>query len=262
MRRSQHVDRPEAVPVVFLHGIGGSARVWGPQCRSFAIAGYSPVAFDLPGHGARPPVAHMEFETLAADVEEAVAAAGLLRPVLVGHSMGGMIVQTMLRRRPDGYRAVVLSGTSPAFGNPEGEFQKRFIADRLEPLERGETMAEVAPAMVDAMMGPAAGAAGRRLAIDCMSATPEATYRAAVQCLVAFDERANLGAIAVPVLCLAGQHDRNAPAAMMERMAGKIPQARYVCLPGVGHFPNLEAPDAFDGAIFAFLEQAVVRQAL
>src|SRR5919204_89739 len=47
-----------------------------------------------------------------------------------------------------------------------------------------------------------------------------------------------------PVLVLAGEHDPNAPPAMMERMAGKIPGARYVCLKGVGHLPNLEAPQA------------------
>ncbi len=104
-------------------------------------------------------------------------------------------------------------------------------------------------------MGPAPEPAGRALAIDCMGAVPAATYRASVLCLVDFDERANLGQIGVPVLALAGEHDRNAPAAMMERMAAKIPGARYVCLPGVGHLPNLESPRRFDHAILAFLRE-------
>jgi pimeloyl-ACP methyl ester carboxylesterase len=43
----------------------------------------------------------------------------------------------------------------------------------------------------------------------------------------------------------------------MERMAGKIPGASYVCLPGVGHLPNLEAAAAFDGAILDFLRHAL-----
>jgi pimeloyl-ACP methyl ester carboxylesterase len=94
-----------------------------------------------------------------------------------------------------------------------------------------------------------------------MAAVPCDTYRAAVRCLVAFDERANLAKIGVPVLCLAGEHDRNAPPQMMERMASKIPAARYVCLPGVGHLPNLEAPAAFDAAVLAFLRQALLLQA-
>jgi pimeloyl-ACP methyl ester carboxylesterase len=58
------------------------------------------------------------------------------------------------------------------------------------------------------------------------------------------------------VLCLAGAHDPNASAAMMQRMAAKIPGARYVCLAGVGHLPNLEAPQAFDAAVLDFLANA------
>jgi 3-oxoadipate enol-lactonase len=239
--------------VLFLHGIGGAARIWGPQRASFAQAGLRPIAIDLPGYGARPPVEALDFEMLAADSEDTIDRSALDRPVLVAHSMGGMIAQTMLRRRPQGYLAVVLSGTSPAFGNPSGDFQKKFLADRLGPLDSGKTMAELAGAIVDEMMGPAPDPAGRALAIACMGAVPAATYRASVRCLVDFDERGNLGHIAVPVLALAGAHDRNAPAAMMERMAAKIPGARYTCLPGVGHLPNLEAPALFDGAILDFL---------
>ena len=241
------------IDVLFLHGIGGAARIWGPQQASFAQASFRPVAIDLPGYGARPPVDALSFELLATDAEDTIDRARLDRPVLVAHSMGGMIAQTMLRRRPHGYRAVVLSGTSPAFGNPSGDFQKKFLADRLGPLAAGKTMPELARAIVDGMMGPAPDPAGRALAVDCMGAVPAATYRASVLCLIAFDERGNLGSIEVPVLALAGAHDRNAPSAMMERMAAKIPGARYVCLPGVGHLPNLEAPALFDGAILDFL---------
>jgi 3-oxoadipate enol-lactonase len=246
----------ERPAVIFLHGIGGAARGWAPQAASFRQAGYDPVPLDLPGYGVRPAVDSMTFEDLAADVEAVVAQRGLHKPALVGHSMGGMIAQTMLRRRPDGYRAAILIGTSPAFGNPEGDFQKQFVAARLAPLETGKTMRELAAEIVDDMMGPDPDAQGRALAIDMMGATPAATYRAAVLCLVRFDERANLSQIRCPVLCLVGEHDRNAPPPMMQRMAAKIPGARYQCLSGVGHLPNLEAPQVFDKAIFNFLASA------
>jgi 3-oxoadipate enol-lactonase len=241
--------------VVFLQGIGGAARMWRPQMETFQRSGFDPVALDLPGYGARPPVDAMDFALLAADVEASIDRRRLDRPVLVGHSFGGMIAQTMLRRRPAGYRAAVLSATSPAFGNPDGEFQRKFVAARLGPLDVGRTMAELAPAIVEEIMAPAADPAGRALAVETMAAVPERTYRAAVNCLVAFDERANLPRIAIPVLCLAGELDRNAPPAMMERMAAKIPSARYACLPGVGHLANLEAPHAFDAEVFAFLNE-------
>jgi 3-oxoadipate enol-lactonase len=247
------------VPVVFLHGIGGSARSFAPQIASFASAGYQPVALDLPGYGAREPVAAMSFEALAEDVEFALSRNALEKPVLVGHSMGGMVVQTLLRRRPDDYAAAVLSCTSPAFGNPARDFQKKFVADRLEPLDTDYTMAALAPEAADDIMGPNADPAGRALFIEDFAAVPEATYRAAVNCLVTFDERANLPAIKIPVLCLAAEHDRSAPPPVLEKMASKIPGAYYVCLPGLGHMPNLEAPRAFDTAIFNFLSYALAR---
>jgi 3-oxoadipate enol-lactonase len=241
------------IPVVFLHGIGGGARSWSPQIASFASAGYQPVALDLPGYGAREPVGAMSFEALAEDIEFALSRSALEQPVLVGHSMGGMVVQTMLRRKPNGYAAAVLSCTSPAFGNPAGDFQKKFVADRLAPLDAGKTMAEIAWDAAAGIMGPNPDPAGRALFAEQYAAVPAATYRAAVQCLVTFDERANLPAIKVPVLCLAAEHDRNAPAPVVEKMASKIPGAQYVCLAGLGHMPNLEAPGAFDAAIFKFL---------
>lgn len=244
------------IPVVFLQGIGGAAKLWDPQVESFEKAGYRPVALDLPGYGARPPVDTMTFDMLAEDVEQSVDRLGLERPVIVGHSLGGMIAQSCLRRRPAGYRAAVLSGTSPAFGNPSGDFQKAFVAARLGPLDQGQTMADMASDIADQLMGPNADPANRAMMIDVMGAISPRTYRAAVQCLVGFDERSNLGHIRVPVLCLVGDLDCNAPPAMMERMAAKIPGAQYVVLPGIGHMPNLEAPAAYDQAIFDFLRDA------
>jgi pimeloyl-ACP methyl ester carboxylesterase len=245
--------------VVFLHGIGGGARAWRRECAVLEAAGWRALALDLPGYGGRPLPPTMTFDGLAADLEDTLARQGLDRPVLVGHSMGGMVAQTALRRRPGAYRAVVLCATSPAFGNADGDFQTKFVADRLGPLDAGRTMAALAAGMTGALMGPHADPAGRALAAEVMAAVPASTYRAAVRCLVSFDERANLPNIQVPVLCLAGALDRTAPAAVMERMAAKIPGARYVCLDSVGHLPNLEAPAAFDAAVLDFLRAALPR---
>ena len=244
-------------PVIFLHGIGGGAKSFAPQIASFASAGYQPVSLDLPGYGGRTLVDTMSFDALAEDVELTIARSGLDQPVLVGHSMGGMVVQTLLRRRPDDYAAAVLSCTSPAFGNPAGDFQKKFVSARLAPLDAGRTMADAAPDAADSVMGPQADPAGRALFIEQYARVPEATYRAAVNCLVTFDERANLAAIKIPVLCLGAEHDRNAPASMVEKMASRIPGAQYVYFEGLGHMPNLEAPAAFDAAIFRFLKSAL-----
>lgn len=248
--------RADGPAVVFIHGIGGAARIWQAQLTTFCAAGYACVAVNLPGYGGRVPVQEVTFEDLATDVEATLASSGLKQPALIGHSLGGMIAQTMLRRRPDAYRAAVLCCTSPAFGNPAGDFQKKFVADRLGPIAAGRTMTDLAPSIVDEIIGPTPDAAARARAIEIMGATPDDTYSAAIRCIVHFDERSNLANIRIPVLCLAGEHDRNASPRMMERMATKIPGARYVRLSGVGHLPNLEAPKAFDAAILEFLASA------
>src|SRR5262245_40544393 len=143
----------KAQAVLFIHGIGGAGRAWAWQVASFAAAGFAPHAPDLPGYGGRPPIPSMPIEGFAGDAAAFIARHNLRRPVLVGHSMGGMVAQTMLRRRPQDYAAAVFASTSPAFGNAEDDFQRRFIADRLAPLDAGKTMAELATAMVDRMLG-------------------------------------------------------------------------------------------------------------
>lgn len=140
--------------VVFIHGIGGAARIWQTQLSALSAAGYTSVALNLPGYGGRPEVKDLTFEALAADVEAIIASIGLDRVILVGHSLGGMIAQTMLRRQPDAYRAAILCCTSPAFGNASGDFQKKFVADRLGPLADGRTMAALAASIVAEIMGP------------------------------------------------------------------------------------------------------------
>ena len=47
------------------------------------------------------------------------------------------------------------------------------------------------------------------------------------------------------------------PVQVVEKMAAKIPGAYYFCIAGRGHMPNLEAPGAFDAAIFSFLDHAL-----
>lgn len=246
-------------PVVFIHGVGGAGRLWAHQLASFKRAGFFPLAVDLPGYGGRPAIEAMDFERVAEDIEGSIAQHRLERPVLVGHSLGGMIAQTLLRRQPDAYSAAVLAGTSPAFGNPSGDFQKKFVFDRLAPLDAGRSMRDLAAGLVDGLMAPSPDPAGRALAIDVMGSVPAPTYRAAVRCLVNFDERANLAHIRVPVLCLSAENDRTAPAAMMERMAAKIAGARYRCLPKVGHLLNVEDPQGFDQAVIAFLRDVKAR---
>ena len=134
-----------------------------------------------------------------------------------------MIVQQLLANDPDIAGAVVLAQTSPAFGKPDGDWQKSFIDARLGPLDRGETMASLAPTLVKELVGDDPDTSGMALARDCMARVPEATYRATMLALMGFDLRSALGKIAVPTLVLSGSKDKNAPAPMMAKMASYIP---------------------------------------
>jgi 3-oxoadipate enol-lactonase len=248
----------ELPPLVFLHGIGGAARAWRRQLRDFGARNRA-IAWDMPGYGGSAPLPHVSIATLAAALKDFLHACGATRPILVGHSIGGMIVQQLLVDDPAIATAVVLAQTSPAFGKPDGDWQKTFIDARLGPLDRGETMAALAPSLVRELTGDNPDPQGMELARDCMASVPEATYRATMLALMGFDLRSALAKIAVPTLVLSGSKDNNAPAPMMAKMASYIPSATYVELAGVGHLAGLERPDQFNTALDHFLTTAAKR---
>jgi 3-oxoadipate enol-lactonase len=245
-------------PLIFLHGIGGAARAWRGQLRFFGGT-FRAVAWDMPGYGHSAPLASVSIATLANALHDFLQQIDARAPVLVGHSIGGMIVQQWLISHPAAARAVVLAQTSPAFGKAEGDWQKSFIEARLGPLDRGETMASLAPTLVRDLVGDDSNAAGMELARECMASVPEASYRASMLALLGFDQRRALGNIKVPALVLSGSKDKNAPAPMMAKMAGYIPSAQYVELDGVGHLVNLEQPAAFNAALDQFLQPTIVQ---
>jgi 3-oxoadipate enol-lactonase len=247
---------PALPPLVFLHGIGGAARAWRSQLEFFK-GRYRSIAWDMPGYGGSAPLPTASIATLAGALQDFLQQTGATKPILVGHSIGGMIVQQLLATKPEIAHAVVLAQTSPAFGKPDGDWQKSFIQARLGPLDRGETMVSLAPTLVRELVGDSPDAGGMALARDCMAAVPEATYRATMLALLGFDQRGALKNIAVPTLVLSGSKDNNAPAPMMAKMASYIPSATYVELEGAGHLANLERPGSFNAALAQFLKANV-----
>jgi 3-oxoadipate enol-lactonase len=240
-------------PLVFLHGIGGAARAWGGQLDFFGDR-YRAIAWDMPGYGRSTPLPAVSIAALADAFQDFLQQVGAIKPVLVGHSIGGMIVQQLLAKSRTIGGAVVLAQTSPAFGKADGDWQKEFIAARLGPLDRGETMVSLASMMVGELVGDDPDPEGIDLARECMAAVPEASYRATMLALLGFDQRSALKNIGVPTLVLSGSKDRNAPAPMMAKMASYIPSASYVEVEGAGHLVNLERPAIFNAALDNFLQ--------
>jgi 3-oxoadipate enol-lactonase len=243
-------------PLVLLHGIGGAARAWRGQLGFFKDR-YRTIAWDMPGYGGSAPLPAVSIAALADALQDFLQQVGATKPILVGHSIGGMIVQQLLAKTPGIAGAVVLAQTSPAFGKPDGDWQKAFVDARLGPLDRGETLVSLAPSLVRELVGDDPDFGGMELARDCMASVPEATYRATMLALMGFDLRGALRDIAVPTLVLSGSKDNNAPAPMMAKMASYIPSAKYVELEGAGHLANLERPGAFNAALNSFLKAHV-----
>ena len=247
---------PSSPTLVFLHGIGGAARAWRGQLETFSDR-YRAMAWDMPGYGGSAPLPSVSIAALADALQDFLQQVGATKPILVGHSIGGMIVQQLLVKSPHIAGAVVLAQTSPAFGKPDGDWQKSFIDARLGPLDRGETLATLAPTLVKELVGDDPDVSGMEIARDCMACVPDTTYRATMLALMGFDLRNALKKIAVPTLVLSGSKDNNAPAPMMAKMASYIPSATFVELDGVGHLANLERPGAFNAALDSFLKANV-----
>ena len=245
--------RGNAPALLFLHGIGGAGRTFGRQLDHFGTD-FRALAWDMPGYGNSAPLPLVSMDALAAALAGFIEELGLHRPVLVGHSLGGMVVQQLLARAPHAARAVVLAQTSAAFGSRDPAWQAEFLSARLGPLDAGHGMAALAEGLAADMAGPDADPAGMALARDCLAHTPDSTYRDSILAMPGFDCRDALARIAVPALVLAGTLDTAAPARGMERMAARIPGAQYVLLEGAGHLAHLEQPGAFNAALGQFLQ--------
>jgi len=239
--------------VLLLHGIGGGQAIWRDTMPALAAAGYRAAAMDFPGYGAS--AGTPTLDAMVEAVRATIAALNAERTVLLGHSMGGMVAQELLARSPDAAQGLVLACTSAAFGRADGDWQARFVAERLAPLDAGLGLPGMARRLVPAMVSPAAPPEARDFAIEVMSRVPEASYRTALHAIVAFDRREALPHIAVPTLCLAGEHDRTAPPEVMQRLAQRIPAAEFRCLENAGHIANLEQPAAFHAAVVSFLQR-------
>lgn len=241
--------------VFLLHGVGGGKEAWAHNQPVLASHGFRTVAWDMPGYGASAPLSPCTNERLADALKTLIKHVGARRNVLLGHSMGGMVAQELVALHPALVHGLILYSTSPAFGKADGAWQQQFLQSRFAPLDRGLGMAGLANQLVPTMFAPDAEPARIADAAALMAGVPAESYRAALSAIVSFNRLAALGDIAVPTLCLAGELDFNAPPAVVEKMAGRIPAAAYVCLPQVGHLANLEQPELFNHAVLTFLKQ-------
>ena len=106
---------------------------------------------------------------------------------------------------------MLLSATSPAFGKPDGDFQRAFLKARFEPFDQGMTMPEFAQAFAPRLVGPHPRDGAVEEIRSVLSTVSIEAYRLSMHTITTFDCRHNLPNIDIPTLLISGEHDTNSP---------------------------------------------------
>ena len=241
--------------VLFLHGLGGSRIAWEPQLEDLSDR-WRCLAWDLPGYGESEPFSGpMTFPGAAAAVEGLIETAEASSAHLVGMSLGGMVALHTAISHPRLVRTLSLIASSPAFGFDGTTTAEDWKAERLAPLDRGETLASLGPRILRAIAGAAAPDSVVEEANAALQRIPIPGFRAAVECLPSHDVRAELPNIEAPTLVLVGDGDTETPVPYSRYLADHIPSSRLEIVPDAGHLLNLESPTTVNAHLRRFLTE-------
>lgn len=235
-------------PVVFVHGFLGGSRQWRAQVE--ALSGIDVIAVDLPGYGEN---AHLSplgsISAFAAWVLDALRSRGIGRFNLIGHSMGGMVVQEMMAQAPECIERLVLYGTG-ATG---------VLPGRFETIETSKQRAQ--------SDGPQATA--RRIAAtwflerskadayeDCAQIAEQSgmgAILAGLEAMESWNGTNRLQEIRSKTLIVWGDRDRTYPWRQTEYLWQSIAGSSLAVLPDCAHAAHLEKPCYFNGLIKDFI---------
>ena len=250
-----HDERGSGPALVLIHGHPFSRAMWAGQLESLCDA-FRVIAPDLPGYGESP----VRSETITPrGLGDAVVALmdeiGVGRATVVGLSLGGLVAMELGLGYPDRVEGLVLTATTAAPLTPEEEELRRATAARLE---RDGTL-DHALEMAGRLFGPAA----RRdpdLVLPILETMLRTSPAGAAAALRGRAERPQyhelLRDLSVPALVLAGDADFFSTEEITAQLVAALPDPEVVILPGIGHMPNLEAPDVFDRAVRTFAAAA------
>ena len=239
----------EGAPIVFIHGFGADLNAWMFNQPGLAER-YRTIAFDLPGHGGSTKALQgpLDGASFAADLDRLLAALGVERVHLVGHSMGGAVALHFVSRQ----RARVASLTLIAAAGLGQEINGAFI-DGFVKMERRREAQDVLRLLVH---DPAA--VSRQMVEDVLrykrlDGVPAALAAIAAEWFPDGGQRTGLAPIAdpppVPTQIIWGRDDRIIPVAHAERLGGKLP---VHILDGAGHLPHMEKSGEVNRLIAAF----------
>ncbi|MDX2075687.1 MAG: alpha/beta hydrolase [bacterium] len=215
------------IPVIFIHGAGGSHLDWSAELRRLPQA--NAIALDLPAHGKSAPPHRTTITDYAEDVVALLNALSLPRAIFAGHSMGGGIAQQIALLHPEKVAGLMLIGTGAK------------LAVHPDILNRIMTDYEaVADLLSEWLWGADVPQSVKNATKDQLLKTPsEVTYGDYTACN-GFDSRAELKAIAAPTLVISGTHDKMTPLKYGQYLADNIPNSTLAIIEGAGHMLGLE----------------------
>lgn len=250
--------RPEAPPMLFVHGFGCDQHMWRHVAPAFEET-RRVVLMDLMGAGASDLSAYDEqrysaLEGYADDITQVVRDLDLRDVVLVGHSVAAMLVAMTAVAEPGRVAGLVMVAPSPRYVDAPGYtggFAEEDIDELLDSL--ASNYLGWSSAMAPAIMGNAdRPELGAELTESFCRMDPEVARRFA-DATFRSDHRDLLPQVDVPTLVLQCTDDVIAPVAVGEYVAQHLPQGSLVMLEATGHCPNLSAPDATGRAIADFV---------
>jgi 3-oxoadipate enol-lactonase len=241
----------DGVPVVYIHGLGGSGSVWEPQVRALG-AGFRSIRIDLNGSGRSTPRPPVSFDGWVADIDAALDAEHVKKAHFVGHSLGTRIVQYFAARHPDRAASMTLIGVS----RPDPA-RKQAVLDRARKVRESgmESVADliIKNALAEATLRdqPAVVACVREM---LMRQDPEGY---ALTCEASTSgEPVEPSAFDGPVLLVAGREDKVSPLAVSESFSTQAKRAELRVIEQCGHWHTLEKPNAVSEALGQFLRDA------
>jgi len=238
--------------LVLVHGAGGNHTHWPAELHR--LPGVNVCALDLPGHGRSGGKGRLSLEEYADSVYAFVQAVGRSHVCLVGHSMGGAIVQLLAVRQPAWLECLVVIGCGSQLPVDAG------VLAGLRPDGPPTARAAALDRICQLAYGPGASPQLVRLGRRVLADTDRAVLHADYVACSAFDVSNRLDRLRVPTLIVVGSADQLTPPQAGARLRERVPAARLVQIEGAGHMVVLEKPLETVQAILRFLDAPDVVQ--
>lgn len=237
-------------PLVLVHGFMGAAMQWDDLIQSL-VGEREVLAVDLPGFGARNTSAAPEsIGGFARDVLAHLDERSVGEFDLLGHSMGGMIVQEMVALAPKRVGRLVLYGTGP-IGVMPGRFET--IAESKRRVREDGATATARRIAATWFLHREAGPGYERCAEIAAQSSLQA-MEAGLSAMEAWSGEERLHEIESPTLVLWGDGDRAYLWPQVEKLWTSIPGAGLAVVPGCSHAVHQEKPELFRAILSDFLK--------